>query len=149
MLRPFALVLLLWIAACSDLGSGPITKALKHEIREIQAKQVELSKLTTFGWDEVFLFEPYTPRSSVCATLAVHPKHCERVIRAESNDDGQMTIAFRKAGRVTHAELHVRWNGDFMPWPSGRPISRSAAIFRVVPEGFASSGEPWLKLVPE
>ena len=149
MRRVATLLFLTLLAGCADFQAGPISKAIGREVREHDARRIELAKLTTFEWDEVFLFEPYTPRSAVCDTLGVQVKYCERVVRAESTDDGEMIIAFRKAGRVTHAELHFRFNGDFMPWESSRPIPRSKAVFRVTGEGAAYSGKVWFKLVPE
>ncbi len=141
------------MAGCGDtyryFKSGPVGWALKREIRDRGASRVDLSKLTDFTWDQLFLFAPYTPKMDVCAVLALAAPDCDRLVKGESMDDGEMALAFRQAGAVVHVEMHYRWNGDFTPVPEAQPIGRDRAVFRVVQEGVSASGGPWLHLVQE
>ena len=141
------------LAGCGDIyryyKSGPVSWALKREVRDNYAQRIVLSDLTRFAWDELFLFGPYQPKSMVCATLGIGEMQCESRILVTSVDDGEMLIAFRKSGALVHSELHYRWHGDFTPLPSVQPIPLSRATFRVVPEGRAAGGGAWLKLVLE
>jgi hypothetical protein len=141
------------LAGCGEayryFKSGPVSWSLKQEVRDRGASRVVLSQLTNFGWDQLFLFEPYTPKTEVCATLAIAASECDREVQASSTDDGEMLLAFRQAGAVVHVELHYRWHGDFTPLVAEQPVGRNKAIFRVLREGDGASGGPWLKLVLE
>ena len=141
------------MAGCDEAyrywASGPVGWALKRELRDRHSQRVALSDVTRFSWDEVFLFSPYSPRSEVCAALAIPDAQCQSLIPEESRDDGGMLLVFRQSGKIVHTELHYRYYGDFTPVPASQPISRSKAVFRVAPEGQAASGGVWLKLVLE
>lgn len=153
-MKPAALWLrlgLVGLAGCGEtyryFESGPVGWQLRSEVRDKGATTVTLANLTRFEWDEVFLFDPYTPRSIVCASLGLAQRECEEKITAESRDDGVMFIAFRQGGRLVHAEIHFRVYGDFTPVPAAQPIRRRDAVFRVVRAGQAASGGDWYKLV--
>lgn len=141
------------LAGCGEayryFGSGPVGWAIKQEVRDRGASRVVLSRLTSFDWDQLFLFAPYSPRSEVCAVLKIAASDCDGKVPAVSSDDGVMLLAFQRAGAVVHVELHYRWHGDFTPLPSMQPIRRDTAVFRVRREGQSASGGPWLKLVLE
>ena len=152
--RSIALALALCtLAGCGEayrfFKSGPVSWALKKEVRDRGATRIVLSQLTSFGWDQLYLFGPYSPKSEVCAELKVAAADCDRKVRDDSTDDGEMLLVFRRAGEVVHVELHYRWHGDFTPVPVAQPISRERAVFRVQQEGQTASGGPWLKLVIE
>jgi hypothetical protein len=129
--------------------SGPVGWQLKREIRDRGAKRIVLSELTAFAWDEVYLFGPYLPRSEVCKTLKLSVDDCNRKVTAESTDDGEMFVAFQERGALVHAEMHIRWHGDFTPVPEHQPIAKKNAVFKVVPAGQGALGGSWLKLVLE
>ena len=133
----------------ADSRAARCSSRLGREIRDPGVTQIDLASITTFGWDEVFLFEPRTPRASVCAALGVRERYCRLVVRTESVDGEHMTIAFRKQGRVTHAELHRRFNGDFLPLGGEQRLRREEARFRVVADGLDVTGDTLLKLVRE
>lgn len=141
------------LAGCGEidryLTAGPVGWALKQEVRDRGASRVVLSRLTNFDWDQLFVFGPYAPQAEVCAVLAVSASDCESKVGAGSMDDGEMVLAFRRGGELVHAELHLRWHGDLTPVPAAQPISRDRAVFRVLREGQAASGGPWIKLALE
>ncbi|NUZ04724.1 hypothetical protein HQN59_03015 [Schlegelella sp. ID0723] len=143
------LAVLIALANCGGLDGGTVSGRLGRQIRNPAVTHVDLASVTSFGWDEVFLFPPQTPRASVCATLAVRERFCRLIVRTESLDDETMTIAFRKQGRVTHAELHRRINGDFLPLDNEQRLRREDARFRVVADGLGDTGDALLRLVRE
>ena len=142
---------LISLSGCGEvhryLESGPVGWQLKREVYDEGATTIRLAALTRFEWDEVFLFDPYTPQSAVCATLALSASECRDKVTAESRDDGVMFIAFRLRGALVHAEMHVRAHGDFTPVPGAQPIRKTDAVFRVVRAGQTAHGADWYKLV--
>lgn len=144
---------LLMLAGCGEIYryavSGPVSWQLKREVRDKSAKRVVLSQVTSFEWDEVYIFGPYSPRSYVCKTLKLTAEDCNRKITAESIDEGEIFFAFQERGVLVHSEIHVRWHGDFAPVPERQPIARRSAVFKVIPDGQGASGGSWLKLVLE
>jgi hypothetical protein len=145
------LVLLLALGACGRAErysyAGPVGKAIGQEVRNKRAKIITISALTVFEWDELFLFGPYLPKVKACEILQVPVNACEKTISVESEDDGEMTIAFRFRGKLVHLEKHARWYGDFTPTPSLQPISKPRAVFRVEAQGQATDGSQWYKLM--
>jgi hypothetical protein len=138
----------LLITAC-DLtysNSGMVGKAIRHEVRVLEKHDFTLSEITDFTWDQLYLFEPYTPRNSVCKQLTIPENQCEDKIPEHSMDDGEMYIVFRNKGAIVHKEMHIRFNGDFTPINYKQPLTPSTAIFNVKPQGKSASGKPWLKL---
>ncbi len=93
------------------------------------------------------MFDPYASVESICAALAVKGGDCTRIVSFASTDDGVMSLAFMSVGKVVRYERHLRGNGDFTPIAFQNPLTREEAVFRVMPEGLASDGGPWLKLV--
>ncbi|MGN6829970.1 hypothetical protein [Paucibacter sp. M5-1] len=144
---PLALLIGLVTIGCSDAGS--VSKSIGRIVREQNAQELRLTAATPFQWDKVYFFHPYTPRSTICESLSVQVKYCERIVPKESKDDGVMSLAFLSGARVVHYELHARWNGDFTPVPANQAISSEAAVFQVVPSGTAVDGSAWLTLVPK
>lgn len=142
---PLAILLALGTSACSNAGS--VSKSIGRIVRDQSAQEIRLRDATSFQWDKVYLFNPYTPSSAICETLKVQAKYCGRIVHEESTDDGVMSLAFLSGGRVVHYELHARRNGDFTPVPTNQPISAESAVFQVVPSGKATDNSTWLKLV--
>lgn len=148
-----AVLLVLPLGGCGDLyryfASGPVGWAIEREIRDRAATEVHLEELTNFRWDEVFIFEPYTPRCTVCNQLDLSASDCVTAVTDESTDDGDMFLAFRSNGRIVHTEMHFHYHGDFTPVPTKQPLKPEDAVFRVVVNGRAASGDSWYKLVPK
>ncbi len=143
-----SLCVLLFGCDLSGYLSGPVGKALRHEVREKKQKEIDLVKVVPFQWDELFLFEPYTPRNEVCKDLGLNGAECLLVVTSESTDDGEMFMVFRQKKKIVHTEMYVRFNGDFTPLDFKQPITPSEAKFIVKEDGQSASGEPWLKLKP-
>lgn len=137
------------LVGCGDLyrspQSGEVGLALKKTIRDEQRQEVVLKNLTSFQWDELFLFDPYFPTDQVCKRLNLDLVECTKLIQEESTDDGAMLMVFRNKGRIVHVEMHFRWNGDFTPAPA-EPFNPESAVFLVVEDGKSSTGGEWFRL---
>ena len=144
------LILLCLLTGCGALyrfaKSGPVGWEIKRQLRNRGVRTVSLAQVTPFVWSELFLFNPYSSRDSVCKTLGIELAQCSKVVTSEFVDEGVVLLVFRNSGVVVHSELHFRFHGDFAPVPPNQPIARAAASFQAVAEGQSSSGEQWLKL---
>ncbi|TXF96908.1 hypothetical protein [Massilia arenae] len=134
-------------AGCSD--DARVSKAIGKLVDERESETIRLAEATSFAWDQVYLFGPYTARRHVCTTLGIQEEHCERQIPFESQDDGDMSIAFLAEGRLVYYARHSRANGDFTPVPAGQPLSRDRAVFRSLRDGEGQGGLARGKLVLE
>ena len=138
----------LFLNACdlSYFSSDIIGKAIRYEVRSLNKQKLILSEVTQFSWDELYLFEPYTPQISVCTQLKIPEQKCEEIIPERSMADGEMYIVFRYNGEIVHKEMYIRFNGDFTPVNYKQPLTPKTAVFNVIQQGKSSSGKPWLKL---
>jgi hypothetical protein len=128
------------------LKSGEVGWKLKKEIRDRNAKEVDLARLASFEWDELFLFGPYQPTADVCARLALGHAECKSAITKESADDGEMLMVFRRKGEIMHVEVHYLFHGDFTPLADEQPITPRDAVFVITADGVLTDGQPRLRL---
>ena len=100
---------------CSELtgGAGQISQRIGEVTSDPAAQEVDLAKLTTFGWDRLYLFKPGTPKKEICAFIGTDGAFCDQVIRHESVAGESMTLVFGLKDELTHAELHAFTNGRF------------------------------------
>jgi hypothetical protein len=116
-LRPSLLATLLTVLAlgCGELGNdtGMISQRIGQVVREPRAKEVDLSKLTTFGWEYFYFFKPGTPREVICSFIGANRNNCGRVIRYEKVPATHAALLFGLNGSLTHTELHALANGEF------------------------------------
>ncbi|WP_284620814.1 hypothetical protein [Aquabacterium humicola] len=108
-----------------------ISQRIGQAVREPGAKEVDFSKLTTFGWEYFYFFKPGTPRATICAFIRASRNNCGRVVRYEAVPSTHVALFFGLNGNLTHTELHALANGEFdfdLP-PDG--ISKTAAVFRI------------------
>ena len=137
------LLVALALSGCNDLigEPGQISQRIGEAATAPSAAEVDLSKLTTFGWDTLYLFKSGTPRKEICAFIGAKENHCNQVIRHESVAGESMTMLFGLKGQLTHAELHALSNGRFDIAPSRNGIPKAACVFRirkeVAPDGKA------------
>lgn len=125
-------LLMLALAGCSK--PHPISEAIDKQARQPDAQTVRLADATPFAWDQVYLFGPYTARTTVCEVLKIEAGNCARQIAFESGDDTQMSLAFLSQGKLVQYVPHRRKHGDFTPVPklAEQPIHAGNAVFRVV-----------------
>src|SRR6267154_2066055 len=90
---------------------------------------VSFSSVTTFKWDKVFIFGPYTPATNIDAALGYDwPSSAKtRIERSET----EYLIVFTKNGTVVQScEFSVEF-GNFEPLYSPASFSYGAHIFTV------------------
>ena len=68
----------IYIISLTGCGSQTInyeyTAEVTKSISDLQEGEVELSSLTSFPWDEVYVFKPYTSKDGVKEALGCKPK---------------------------------------------------------------------------
>jgi hypothetical protein len=143
--RLFALLALcLALAACSEVANGPgmISQRVGDIVRDPAAREVDLGKLTSFGWNRFFIFKPGTKREEICDFINAGRNVCGRIIRYTVVPEDCMALVFALEDQLTHTELHALANGrfDFAPPPTGQP--RAASVFRIRRE---TSERIWLE----
>ena len=121
------------VAACNVApnSAGQISERIGQIANDPSNKEVDLTKLTSFGWDRLFIFKTGTSRDEICKFLNSNRNTCSRVIRYETVPSDHIAILFVLGYQLTHIELHALSNGEFDvdPGPSGLP--KSSCIFKV------------------
>ena len=121
------------LVGCSEVsnGTGAISKRVGEVVHTPGAKEVDLGKLTTFGWEYFYASKLGATRDEVCKLIRAGRNVCGRILRIERAPDDHMFLLFGINGQLTHVELHAAANGRFdMEFPeSGHP--RSESIFRI------------------
>ena len=77
------LALCLALVACSEVANGPgmISQSIGDIVRDPSAREVDLAKLTSFGWDRFVVFKPGTTREEICDFIGAGRNHCGRIVR--------------------------------------------------------------------
>lgn len=143
--RTTALLLLaLGAVACSEVANGPgmISQRIGDVIHDPAATEVDLRKLTSFGWDRFVLFEPGTRREQICDFIGAKRPQCGRIVRYVSVPEDCVAIAFALDNQLTHIELHALSNGRFDLPARGAGHPRPASVFRIRRE---TSTRVWLE----
>ena len=135
------LVVLVLLCACTELGAGTgqVSKRIGEITHDPTAKEIDLSKVMSFGWDHFYYFKPGTTREEVCKFIGADRNTCGRIIRYEKVPGDHMALLFGLNGALTHSELHALANGEFeMPLgEEGHPKSRSVFNIRRLSVGTA------------
>jgi hypothetical protein len=135
------------LVACSEVanGTGSISKRLGEAARSPGATEVDLAKLTSFGWDRFYAFKAGVTREEVCEFIHAGRNICGRIIRIERAPKDHTYLIFALKGQLTHVELHALANGEFdFTFPSsGQP--KEASVFKIR-HSTSSDGEVlWLE----
>jgi hypothetical protein len=148
-MRPTALVVVLLavlIGACSEgrNSAGMISQRIGEVVRTPGSTEVDLGKLTTFGWDRLYVFKAGATRDEMCTFLGANRNVCGRVIRVERTPDNHVAMVFDLSGQVTHFEFHAIENGQFDVNFGENGIPRSATVFRI--RRHTGTGAAWLEV---
>jgi hypothetical protein len=121
------------LTACSEArnSTGMISKRIGEVVHNPASAELDLAKLTTFGWEYFYAFKPGTAREEVCKFIGANRNTCGRIIRIEKSPDDHMFLLFGKDGNLTHVELHAVANGMFDVSFGDSGIPKSSAVFRV------------------
>src|ERR1700694_5626130 len=70
--------------------------------RQVQsgAAEVDMTHLTEFEWDEMFVFGPYYPKEAICKTLNLTASNCSEAGIKEV-DEGEFLLVFTNRGTVS------------------------------------------------
>jgi len=135
------------VAGCSS-SAGEFSVALGKRLQVERQPVVDLAKVTSLNWEELFIFGPYSIREESCKLLQLSWLECRFTIPS-SVDEGEYFLVFRAKQKVVHSERHARGNGDFHSRGGRRPqpVSHLSAKFNVVPTGSATpQGAQWFRL---
>jgi len=131
-LVPVAIVVLLIAVFYRTMnGTGMISQRIGEAVHEPRAQELDLSTLTSFGWDRFYFFKPGTSREEICAFINANANRCHLLIRYEAVPDDSNAILFSLNGQLTHMELHALANGEFEFTPGRAGFARDAAVFRI------------------
>lgn len=138
------LALCVALAACSEVANGPgmVSQRIGDLVRAPAAREVDLGRLTTFGWDRFVVFKPGTPREAVCEFIGAGRSSCGRIVRYAAVPEDCVAIAFALDNKLTHIELHALANGRFEATTPPRSLPRAEAVFRIHRE---TSERIWLE----
>src|SRR5262245_42409969 len=132
--RPALLLALCALSlSCSEMlnDTGTISKRIGEVVHTPGATEVDLGKLTTFGWEYFYASKPGITREEVCKFIGAGRNVCGRVVRIEKAPDDHVYLSFGLNGQLTHIELHALANGRFdMQFPE-QGFPRSKAVFKV------------------
>jgi hypothetical protein len=132
-------------------GTGAISARLGEAARTPGATEVDLGKLTSFGWDRFYAFRPGATREEVCRFIHAGRNACGRIVRVERAPENHVFLVFALHGQVTHLEMHALANGRFdLDFPaSGHP--RHNSVFRIRRSSSVPEDIIWLepKIRPE
>lgn len=128
-----ALVAATWLSACNVApnSAGQISERIGKVANDPGSTELDLPKLTSFGWDQLHFFKAGTTRDEICKFLNADRNTCGRVVRYEIVPADHVAMLFTLGYRLTHLELHALSNGVFdVDLHAGR-LARSACMFKV------------------
>jgi hypothetical protein len=121
------------LAACSEArnSTGMISQRIGEAARAEGATEVDIGKLTTFGWAYFIASKPGATREEICALIRAGRNVCGRIIRIERAPQDHVFLLFGLDGQLTHVELHDVANGRFEFDFGEQGISRADSVFRI------------------
>lgn len=132
--RLMPLLLCLGLLACADShdGDAAFTKALATRYLALGAAQdtLPLAQLTSFAWDEVFLFGPYTPIPELARITGVAIDQATSS-RIEERDDIHILV-FMQQKKLVKVIPVARTLVDFMQEKSPHGRSQQQAVWQKV-----------------
>jgi hypothetical protein len=130
----FLILAAAWVLAACNMApnsAGQISERIGLVANDPSTKELDLTRLMTFGWDRLHLFKAGTTREALCAFLNAGRNACGRVVRYEVVPADHVAMLFTLGDQLTHLELHALANGvlDVSSPPGGLP--REACVFTV------------------
>lgn len=129
--------------------SGPAVKDVVDPIKAAVAAAKEqdppgelvLADVTSFAWDEVFVFGPYTALERINEALG-ESFGAASMAQIHERDD-IVVLVFRRGGKVLVKAPFARSDGDFAASSRLEPIANTAARFELIP---LASDPNWVNL---
>lgn len=121
------------LAACNAApnSAGQVSERIGLIVNDPSSRELDLSSLTTFGWDRLHLFKAGTTREDVCKFLGAGRNVCGRVVRFETVPADHVATVFTLGSQLTHLELHADANGVFDVESGETGLPKSSCVFRV------------------
>jgi len=118
---------------CSEArnGTGMISQRIGEIVHTPGANEVDIGKLTTFGWEYFYAFKLGTSREEVCKFIGANRNVCGRLVRIEKAPEDHMFLIFGLNGQLTHIELHAVENGKFDMQFTEQGHPRSKSVFKI------------------
>jgi len=138
---PTVLLLTPLLLACSEVrnSTGMVSKRIGEVVHSPGAVELDLRKLTSFGWEYFYATKPGLSREEVCELINAGRSTCGRIIRIGKAPDDHVYLLFGQAGNLTHVELHAVKNGVFDVQFIDGGYPKDKAVFRI--RRSPSSGE--------
>lgn len=89
-----------------------IEEKIKTPINSEELEEINISKLTPFKWNKLFIFKPYTPIDSINDKLGFVWEGAEK--SHINQDDNFNLLVFTEKNKVIHYIKWPREKGDFM-----------------------------------
>jgi hypothetical protein len=143
------LLLAIGATSCSETrnSTGMISQRIGQAVHADRVQELDLTKLTTFGWAYFYAFKPGTAREEICKFIGAGRNTCGRIIRIERAPDDHMFMIFGLNGQLTHVELHAVENGIFDIEFTDGGYPRERSVFKVR-RSSSSSGKDSVHLEP-
>jgi hypothetical protein len=121
------------VAGCSEAtnGTGMISKRIGEAVRQPGATQIDLTKLTTFGWEYFYISKPGATREEICKFIGAGRATCGRIVRIDKAPDDHVYLMFGLNGQLTHIELHALDNARFDMNIDENGHPRSKSVFKI------------------
>ena len=121
------------LVACSAApnSAGQISERIGQIANDPSTKELDLSKVTSFGWDKLHTFKAGTTRGEICKFLNAARNICGRVVRYDVVPAEHVALLFSLGHQLTHIELHALANGVFDVNIKEDGLAKSACVFKV------------------
>ena len=127
----------LFLAGCDSHSAsmGPFPQQLGRAVNQLKVgDELRFADLNAEPWDQLHIFAPYTPTSTIEA--AIHGKASSEIkaARLAERDDINLVV-FLHGGKVQSAAPVARQTADFSVPDQGLALSREKAVFtRTAPD---------------
>jgi len=126
-LRIFAIIFCVFSAGCRR--SSPLSEAIGQRVQS-GTSELNMSSVTSFDRENVFVFGPYTPKDVECQTLKHTDSQCISEGLREVDEDESLMV-FLHGASVNRVESVPRRIADFDDSCLNRGFNKGAAKFLV------------------
>lgn len=126
-------VLLLFVTLLYRVAGRTFSHNLTDHVLRKPPGSIDINQLTTFAWDRMFVFGPYTPRERIHATLGSYWNDANRT--SIEHSDSITLVVFLRNGEVVYWCEHPRDKGDLTSIALPQGYSPEEAHFQVRLDG--------------
>ncbi|MBI5196252.1 MAG: hypothetical protein HZA10_08010 [Nitrospirae bacterium] len=127
---------------CREYESS-VSSAIAKKVSRGEGTIINLSELTSFKWDRLYIFDPYESRDTIQNLIGQRFLKTNELSMGVS--EGDTLLVFMKDNKVAHYFMHPRGKGDFSGLGKDNWFTPQNAKFQVIQEGYSLRGK-WLKL---